>query len=359
MRVLGGVGAARRRTRPGPDPGSLLLFAVVLALAGCAGDGSGSGATTQFDILQRDVFNTSCISGACHNSQTLAGGLNLAPGLSWAQLVGVEPDNLVARQQGYLRVVPFQPGGSFLVRKLGNPGLGEGERMPLGAGPLSPAQIQQVVAWIEAGAPPGAGPTATVTPTVAPSATATPTEVPASTATPSATTVPTTTPTATAVPPTVTGTVPPSATPTETGTPTATPMPSDTPTPSATPTVTATLTVAPGSTLAELQAEIFTPRCAVPACHTDASAAFNGDLSLEADSTYGELVGVEPQNFFARRDGLLRVDPGQPGNSFLVRKVTAPGLGEGARMPLTGEPLSADEVERIRAWIERGALPDD
>jgi mono/diheme cytochrome c family protein len=350
VRVLGGACAARRRTRSDLDPGWLLLFA--LALAGCAGDGSGTGATTQFDVLQRDVFNTSCISGACHNSQTLAGGLNLAPGLSWAQLVGVEPDNLVARQQGYLRVVPFQPGGSFLVRKLGNPGLGEGERMPLGAGPLSPAQIQQVVAWIEAGAPPGAGPTATVTSTVAPTATATPTEVPSATATPSATTAPTTTPTATAVPPTVTGTVPPSATPT------ATAMATDTPTPSATPTVTATLTIAPGSTLPELQAEIFTPRCAVPACHTDASAAFNGDLSLQADSSYGELVGVEPQNFFARRDGLLRVDPGQPDNSFLVRKVTAPGLGEGSLMPLSGEPLSAAEVERIRAWIDRGALPD-
>ena len=77
-----------------------LAASVAICLTGCAGDGSGGGATTQFDLLQRDVFNVSCVSGACHNSQTLAGGLNLAPGLSYGQLVGVAPDNPVARQQG-------------------------------------------------------------------------------------------------------------------------------------------------------------------------------------------------------------------------------------------------------------------
>lgn len=219
--------------------------------------------------------------------------------------------------------------------------------MPLGAAPLSPAGVQMIVAWIEAGAPPGAGPTAVAT------STSSPTTVPTTTATPIETALPTVTATATAAPATVTGTAPATPTPTETVTPTET----STATPTAT--VTPTLTIAPGSTLAEIQSEIFTPRCAVPACHTDESAAFNGDLSLESGSAYEDLLGVLPQNFFARRDGLLRVDPGLAENSFLLRKLTGPGPGEGSPMPLLGDPLTAAEIEHIRAWIQRGALPDE
>jgi hypothetical protein len=336
-----------------------LAASVAICLAGCAGDGSGGGATTQFDLLQRDVFNVSCVSGACHNSQTLAGGLNLAAGVSYGQLVGVAPDNPVARQQGYLRVQPFSPANSFLVRKLGAPGLGEGERMPLGAAPLSPAEVEMIVAWIEAGAPPGAGPTVVATSTSSPTATETPTTVPTTTATPIETAVPTVTATATAAPATVTGTVPATPTPTETAPPTETVTPTETSTATPTATVTPTLTIAPGSTLAEIQSEIFTPRCAVPTCHTDETAAFNGDLSLESGSSYEDLVGVLPQNFFARRDGLLRVDPGLPENCFLLRKLTGPGPGEGSPMPLLGDPLTVAQIDQIRAWIQRGAQPDE
>lgn len=343
----------------------LWLVSLAATLAGCAGDGPGTGSQSQFDTLQREIFNVSCVSGVCHNSQTQAGGLNLAPGVSYAQLVGVESDNIVARQQGLLRVEPFSPGQSFLVRKVTDPGFGEGSLMPLGESPLSAAQIQMIVDWIEAGAPAGDDPTPTGTSTAVFTATATETPEPTSTPTATETEVPTATATATAVPPTVTGTVPPSPTPTESPVPSATPTVTETatvtetPTVTPSPTITPTLTIAPGSTLPELQADIFTPRCAVLGCHDDESAPFNGDLSLQDGSTYGQTVGVQPQNLVARNAGQLRVDPGVPQNSFLLGKVIMPGPGEGSPMPLIGDPLTADQIERIRAWITRGALPNE
>jgi len=343
----------------------LLLSLVAGAIAGCAGDGPGTGSQSAFDAIQREIFNVSCVSGVCHNSQTQAGGLNLAPGTSYRQLVGVQSDNLVARQQGLLRVQPFAPGQSFLVRKLTDPGLGEGSLMPLGESPLSAAQIQMVVDWIAAGAPAGdeATPTSTATPVF--TATQTATAEPSATPSPTDTAVPTSTATATEHPPTVTGTVPPSATPSETAVPTLTPTVTETPTitetPTATasPTVTPTLTVLPGSTLPEIQADILTPRCAVLGCHDDESAPFNGDLSLQDGSTYDQNVDVLPQNAVARDSGQLRVDPGVPGNSFLLKKVIEPGPGEGSPMPLIGNPLTQDQIDRISAWITRGALASE
>ena len=52
---------------------------------------------------------------------------------------------------------------------------------------------------------------------------------------------------------------------------------------------------------------------------------------------------------------MLRVDPGHPDNSFLLTKLTGPPLGQGSRMPLTGDLLSDAEVALIRAWILAGA----
>ncbi len=355
-------------------------------LSGCAGDGVGGGAaTSQFDRVQREVFNVSCITGPCHNSQSRQGDLNLAEGSSYGDLVGVLANNEVARAAGLNRVVPSGPDTSFLLIKLTEPAPGEGSRMPLGAAPLSSAQLQLVRDWIIAGAPAGSAPTATPAPpsptelptgtptetvpaptatlTPSPELSATPTAVPP---TPSATaTVPS--PTPTTPEPTITGTRPatatPSQTPTVTRTPTITPTSTVTPTPTmtGTPTGTPTPTLVPGSTLPEIQRDIFDVHCAIPFCHTDADARFSGNLSLQQGSSHDQLVGVQPDNLVARQQGLLRVDPGNPDNSFIIIKLLgpAPDSGLGARMP-QGElnPLPAEMIDRIRAWITRGALPN-
>lgn len=132
-------------------------------LFGCAGEGppSGGGEETWFDQIQNDVFDQSCLAGACHNSATRAGNLSLAAGESYDQLVNIEPDNSAARDAGLLRVLPGSVAESFLVNKVtGDLQSGEGAQMPIGAPPIPAAQVANIAAWIEAGAsetdpPPG------------------------------------------------------------------------------------------------------------------------------------------------------------------------------------------------------------
>ncbi len=113
--------------------------------------------------------------------------------------------------------------------------------------------------------------------------------------------------------------------------------------------------VTPPATLAEIQRTIFTPRCATSLCHDAASAG--GDLVLVDGRSHEALVGVVPTALIAAQAGQLRVDPGNPGNSFLIAKLVGPPPGTGSRMPLLGELLSDAEVDTIRRWILHGALP--
>lgn len=111
-----------------------------------------------------------------------------------------------------------------------------------------------------------------------------------------------------------------------------------------------------GATFAEVQA-IFTQKCSTVACHSGAFPA--NDMSLEADEAYDEIVGVEPFNLFAVDMGLLRVDPGDPDNSYLLIKVEGSVPAElGTQMPQFQPPLSEDEVGTIRSWIAAGANPE-
>jgi len=128
------------------------------------------------------------------------------------------------------------------------------------------------------------------------------------------------------------------------------PDPTPTPTPEPTPTATPI-----DATLAQIQATIFTPKCATAACHAGPFGA--GNLILTEGEAHAQLVGVDPDIFAAQAAGLLRVDPGDPDNSFLVLKLTNPPLPMGSRMPLLLPPLSAEEIELIRAWILAGAEP--
>lgn len=52
----------------------------------------------------------------------------------------------------------------------------------------------------------------------------------------------------------------------------------------------------------------------------------------------------------------MRIEPGNPDNSFLVIKVEATEPGAyGAPMPMHFEPLTAEEIATIATWIEEGA----
>jgi hypothetical protein len=108
-------------------------------------------------------------------------------------------------------------------------------------------------------------------------------------------------------------------------------------------------------TFASIQAEVFTPTCAVSGCH-DVSQREAG-LCLAASDSYGDLVGVEPTTNSARMAGKLRIDPGNPENSFLLDKLRGPDFNEGHRMPYNGPYLSAEDIAVIETWIEDGALP--
>jgi hypothetical protein len=116
-------------------------------------------------------------------------------------------------------------------------------------------------------------------------------------------------------------------------------------------------TPTPGvATLAEIQDTIFTPRCAVLSCHA-APFPIVG-LNLEEGESFGSLVGQRPSNFAAAQLGLLRVDPENPDNSFLLIKVEGPdSTALGSRMPILPPNLSAAQIRLIRDWIAAGAEP--
>ena len=155
---------------------------------------------------------------------------------------------------------------------------------------------------------------------------------------------------------------PPPTTQTPTATPTATSTPTPTPTPTlAQPVATPTFSLA--STFPQLQATIFTPTCLDLSCHNAEDKG--GSLVLEGSVAYASLAGPPPptpSNLAASHAGMLRVDPGNPANSFLITKLTLPKAFDllfGSRMP-SGKPvLSADQIDSIRAWILRGALADE
>ena len=109
----------------------------------------------------------------------------------------------------------------------------------------------------------------------------------------------------------------------------------------------------PPVTLDTIQRRIFTPGCASFSCHGVARA---GDLSLADGESRASLVGVPPWNPVARDAGLLRVAPGDPDRSFLLRKLAGPlRTGEGEHMPRVGASLGATQIGLIRGWIIAGA----
>lgn len=107
-------------------------------------------------------------------------------------------------------------------------------------------------------------------------------------------------------------------------------------------------------TLANIQTHVLTPACATSGCHDATDQAGELDLSA-AQISYEAMVGVPSKNAVAKASGWLIVKPGEPGRSFLIRKMVGPGLGEGDPMPSAAQELNPYYLELVEQWIELGA----
>jgi hypothetical protein len=101
----------------------------------------------------------------------------------------------------------------------------------------------------------------------------------------------------------------------------------------------------------EIQANVFTPTCAVSGCHTGAGAPQG--LRLDEANSFGLLVDQPSSQVPA----LLRVEPNDPNNSYLIQKLEGTAT-VGQRMPLNADPLPQSTIDIIRQWITDGAMDD-
>ncbi len=109
------------------------------------------------------------------------------------------------------------------------------------------------------------------------------------------------------------------------------------------------LEVGSEATLSNIQATIFTTNCAVSGCHAGANPQQGQDLS--EGQAFDNIVGVRSRE----RPELFRIEPGNPDNSYLVKKIIGDPDIVGARMPLGRAPLSPEQINLIREWVTDGA----
>jgi len=108
-----------------------------------------------------------------------------------------------------------------------------------------------------------------------------------------------------------------------------------------------------GVTLARVQAEVFTPRCAIPSCH--AGAEPTGRLVLEGDGVRAALLGVSGMGVQCRGVTATRVVAGDPMASLLFLKISEDMPPCGTRMPQAAPPLEPALIALVRQWIAEGA----
>jgi len=96
-----------------------------------------------------------------------------------------------------------------------------------------------------------------------------------------------------------------------------------------------------------IQDNVFTPICTK--CHAGAGAPEG--LQLDAAHSYDLLVGIPS----AEQPAVLRVDPGHPDDSYLVRKLEGAAGITGVRMPFGGPYLPQATIDVIRQWILAGS----
>jgi hypothetical protein len=106
-----------------------------------------------------------------------------------------------------------------------------------------------------------------------------------------------------------------------------------------------------GPNFSEIQANVFTPTCATGGCHIGFGAP--NELKLDPLNSYDLLVNFPS----AQSPGTLRVAPGSPGASYLIRKLEGTARF-GSQMPCGEAPLSQATIDVIQLWILQGAIDD-
>ncbi len=101
-------------------------------------------------------------------------------------------------------------------------------------------------------------------------------------------------------------------------------------------------------TLASIQANVFTPTCAITGCH--GGVATQAGLHLDPGFSYGNLVNVPS----SQDPNLIRVLPSDPNNSLIIQKLEGTAT-VGNRMPWGGPYLPQSTIDVIRQWIANGA----
>ncbi len=97
---------------------------------------------------------------------------------------------------------------------------------------------------------------------------------------------------------------------------------------------------------------ILSQNCTLSGCHSGTSPAQGQNLST--DQTWANTVNVP-----ANQAAMMRILPGKPDSSYLVHKIQGTQAtvgGFGGRMPLGQSPLSQGDIDKIREWIQAGAL---
>jgi hypothetical protein len=102
----------------------------------------------------------------------------------------------------------------------------------------------------------------------------------------------------------------------------------------------------PNTDFQQIQTTIFTPICT--GCHTGSGAPLG--LRLDEGVSYGLLVNVAS----GQTPSVLRVNPGNPDQSYIVQKIQGNAAG-GVRMPYGGPYLSQAQIDLVRNWIAAGA----
>lgn len=103
-------------------------------------------------------------------------------------------------------------------------------------------------------------------------------------------------------------------------------------------------------TLTDIQATVFGPRCS--GCHSGPTGNNlpSGMNLSDSNASHAALVDVS-----SLQVAMDRVEPGNPDNSYLIRKLEGgPGI-VGSRMPQGGPFLDQATIDMIRQWISDGA----
>jgi hypothetical protein len=109
-----------------------------------------SGPALSFAQIQAQIFTPTCAKSGCHDTAAASGGMVLAAGQSYGQIVGHPSQENPALE----RVQPGNPEASYLLKKVRGDADISGTRMPQDGPPfLTSDQIAGIAGWIRGGAP--------------------------------------------------------------------------------------------------------------------------------------------------------------------------------------------------------------